>query len=215
MLPLARSLRRPLGLAAVVAGLCAWPKVASASSASELVQIAKAHEQAHDEDIALRRYTEALALDPTCGEAYLALGSLRARRGDLRESERVYSVALEHMPSLRAARTARAYVRRALRANASAIDDLLAGAEDDVGALRVIAAWYAEDGQAPAELSVWRRIASRAEETHRVGLLHEAKTMVRALVIVVGTADPAAFPASAPEQGFRRTLSVFARRAAP
>jgi tetratricopeptide (TPR) repeat protein len=215
MPPLARSLRRRLGLAAMVLGLCARPKAASASSASELVQIARAHEQAHDEDIALRRYTEALALDPTCSEAYLGLGSLRARRGDLRESERVYSVALEHMPSLRAARTARAYVRRALRANASAIDDLLAAAEDDVGALRVIASWYAEDGQAPAELSVWRRIASRAEETHRAALLHEAKTMIRALVIVVGTADPAAFPASASEPGLRRTLSAFARRAAP
>src|SRR5207253_10180861 len=87
---------------------------AQASSALELVKIARAHESARQEELALRRYMEALTLDPTCEEAYLGLGSLRTRRGDLREAERVYSVALEHVPQLRAARTARAWVRLAL-----------------------------------------------------------------------------------------------------
>jgi hypothetical protein len=160
-----------------------------------------------------------LALDALCEEAYLGLGSLRVRRGDLREAERVYSVALERMPQLRAARTARANVRRALGANAEAMQDLLAGAEDDVGALRVVASWYGEDGQVPAQLSVWRRILGRAEASHDAALLHEARTTVRALVILVGTADPAASPpwplGGAAEQGVRRTLSILARRAGP
>ena len=185
---------------------------ASASSAQELVRSARALEQAHEEDLALRRYMDALSLDPTCEEAYLGLGSLRARRGDLRESERVYSVALEHVPGLRAARVGRAYVRRALGANAEAAEDLLAGLEDEVAALRVLASWYAEDGQSPAQLAVWRRIAARAEATQRTALLHEARTMVRALLIVVGTADPAAAPPDDGERGFRRTVSVLARR---
>ena len=183
---------------------------ASASSAHDLVRSARAHEQAHEEDLALRRYMEALSLDPTCEEAYLGLGSLRARRGDLREAERVYSVALEHVPGLRAARLARAYVRRALGANAHAVEDLLMGAEDDIGALRILASWHGEDGQTPAQLAVWRRIAARAEATQHTTLLHEARTMVRALVILVGTADPAAAPPD--DRDLRRIVSRLAKR---
>jgi tetratricopeptide (TPR) repeat protein len=192
---------------------------AASSSALELVRMAQAHERTNHADLAVRRYMEALSLDPTCEEAYLGLGSLRARLGDLREAERVYSVALEHVPQLRVARTARAYLRRALGANSAAIEDLLAGAgaEDDVGALKVLASWYGEDGQTPAQLAVWRRIVARAGETQDAPLLHEARTMVRALVILVGTADPAASP---PEDGkanasVRRTMSVLARRGHP
>lgn len=180
------------------------------STVQELVRMARAHEVAHQDDLALRRYMEALSLDPTCEEAYLGLGNLRARRGDLREAERVYTVALEHLPQLRAARNARAYVRRALGANAEAIQDLLSGLEDDVAALRVLASWYGEDGLVPAQLSVWRRIAVRAEAAQDSTLLHEARTMVRALVILVGGADPAANPPDA--QGLRRTVSTIAKR---
>lgn len=207
------SLRRSLAGILATCTVVGWNTPAAASSALELVQMARAHEQAHDEDVAVRRYSEALSLDASCEEAYLGLGSLRARRGDLRESERVYSVAIEHVPTSRTARTARAYVRRALGANAAAIDDLLAGAEDEVTALRVIASWHAEDGQTPAQLSIWRRIAARAESTKELTLLQQARTMVRALVIVVGTADPAASPPDS--RGVRRTVSALARRAAP
>ncbi|HEY8076868.1 MAG TPA: tetratricopeptide repeat protein [Labilithrix sp.] len=192
----------------VLAGL-AFATPAWASSALELVRIAKAHESAHEEDLAIRSYMEALALDPTCDDAYLGLGSLRTRRGDLREAERVYSVALEHEPQLRAARTARAWVRRALGFRAEAIDDLLGGAEDDVSALRVLAGWHAEDGQTPAQLAVWRLILARADETHDAMLRAEAKRMVRALVILVGPADPAASPPD--DHGVRRVLAKAAR----
>jgi tetratricopeptide (TPR) repeat protein len=207
----ASTLLRSVAFAAVALGVLGYAGEASASSALELVRIARAHERAHEEDVAVRRYMEALTLDPTCEEAYLGLGSLRVRRGDLRESERVYSVALEHLPGLRPARMARAYVRRSLGANAAAIEDLLMGAEDDISALRILASWYAEDGQTPAQLSVWRRIAARAEAIHHAPLLHEARTMVRALVMLVGTADPAASPPDARER-VRRTVSIVARR---
>ena len=184
---------------------------ASASSALELVRSARAHEQAHEEDLALRRYMEALSLDPTCAEAYLGLGSLRARRGDLHESERVYSVALERVPGLRAARLARAYVRRALGAKAQAAEDLLMGAEDDITGLRILASWHGEDGQTPAQLAVWRLIAARAEAARHAALAQEARTMVRALVILVGTADPAASPPD-DDRGLRRLVSRLAKR---
>lgn len=184
---------------------------ALASSALDLVKIARAHEAAHEEDLALRRYTDAIALDPTCDEAYLGLGRLRARLGDLREAERVYDVALEHLPQLRAARIGRAHVRRALGARAEAIDDLLTGAEEDPAALRVLAGWYGEEGQTPAQLAVWRRIVARAEATQDTVLLHEARTTVRALLILVGTADPAAYPAT-DDRVFRRFVASLARK---
>lgn len=202
---------------ALAAALHAAP--ALASSADELVRIAREHEASRHDDLAVRRYMEALALDPTCEEAYLGLGALRARRGDLREAERVYDVALEHVAGFRAARTARAYVRRALGLRAEAASDLLAGAgaEDDPGALRVLAGWYAEDGQIPAQLAVWRRIAARAEATRDAVLLHEARTTIRALVILVGPADPAASPvddasAASPDRALRRVAASVARK---
>jgi tetratricopeptide (TPR) repeat protein len=199
-----------LGACALVL-LAATP--ARASSALDLVEIARAHEAAHEEDLALRRYTEAISLDPTCEEAYLGLGRLRARRGDLREAERVYNLALEHLPQLRAARVGRAYVRRALGARTEAMDDLLTGAEDDPAALRILAGWYGEEGQTPAQLAVWRRILARAEATQDATLLHEARNTVRALVILVGPADPAASPATG-DKTFRRFVATLARKGA-
>ena len=205
------ALRVGLVLVAMIAVL-AVASPAAASSALELVRIARAHEAAHEDDLALRRYTEALSLDPTCEEAYLGLGKLRSRHGDLREAERVYNLALEHVPGLRAARIGRAYVRRALGARAEAIDDLLSGSEEDAASLRVLAGWYAEEGQTPAQLAIWRRIATRAEATQDAVLLHEARTTVKALVILVGPADPAAFPMD--DKNVRRFLAVLARKGA-
>ena len=189
---------------------------AAASTALDLVQIAKGYEASHQEEIALRRYMDALGLDPSCAEAYLGLGSLRARRGDLREAERVYNVALEHLPGLAEARLARAHVRRALGATDEAIDDLF-GATDELVALRTTATWYGEDGKTPAQLAAWRRILARAESMQLPALIKEARTMVRALVILVGPADPAASPsglgeAQEKERPLRRTFSVLARR---
>jgi tetratricopeptide (TPR) repeat protein len=194
----------------IVLAVLLTASAASASTALDLVKLARAHEAAHEDDLALRRYMDALSLDSSCEEAYLGLGSLRTRRGDLYEAERVYSVALERMPQLRPARVSRAYVRRALGAHALAVEDLLAGLEDDVATLRILATWYGEDGQTPAQLAVWRRISARAEATQDVALVQEARTMVRALVILVGPADPAASPPE--DRGLRHTFGVLARR---
>ena len=202
-----RSLFAALAFAACLAG----SRPAAASSALDLVRTAKAHEAAKEEDRAVRLYMEAIALDPTCEEAYLGLGSLRSRQGDLREAERVYSLALEHLPALRAARLGRAYVRRALGARAEAVEDLSTGGEEDPTAMRILASWYGEEGQTPAQLAVWRRIAARAEATADPVLLHEARTTVRALLILVGPADPAAMPAT-DDRNLRRVAATLARK---
>jgi len=202
-----RSLFASLALAACVA----TSAPAFGSTALELVRAAAAHEAAKEEDLAVRRYMEALALDPTCEEAYHGLGSLRSRHGDLREAERVYSLALEHLPALRAARLGRAYVRRALGARAEAVADLSAGGAEDPTALRILATWFGEEGQTPAQLAVWRRLAASAEAIADPVLLREARATVRALVILVGPADPAAMPATE-DRNLRRLVAAIARK---
>ncbi len=187
--------------------------LALASSANELVREAREHELAGEEDLAIRRYTEALALDPTCGPAYIGLADLRARRGDLRESERVYSMALDHAPDLRVAWMRRAHVRRALGALREAdrdLDQFIAG-EEDVAALRELAGWYAAEGRTSAELASWRRLYAAALRTGgETGLLRQARATVRALQILVAPADPVV----SPERGdaVRRGIAHIARR---
>ena len=163
------------------------------------MNIARAHEAAREDDLAARRYTEALSLDLDVRGGILGLGSLRARRGDLREAERVYNVALEHLPQLRRRASGERYVRRALGARAEAI----AGSARRTEEIRRPAhtrGWYGEEGQTPAQLAVWRRIIARAEATQDTALLHEARTTARALVILVGPRIPPPRP--------RRTADV-------
>ncbi|MGO8995812.1 MAG: hypothetical protein ACLQVI_21075 [Polyangiaceae bacterium] len=173
---------------------------------------AQEHEARHDDFVAISRYMEALSLEPTLGEAYLGLGALRLRRGDAREAERVYSVALARVPALSSARAGRAEARWALGHRAEAEEDLEAYARtsDDAGALRELAGWYAEESQAPAQLATWRRIRTLAEAHGDAPLEHEARTMVRALQILVGGADPVAKPTDA--DPVRRGIARVAQR---
>jgi tetratricopeptide (TPR) repeat protein len=208
-----RALPRVLGgLVSCVVATAAGTAIGS--SADELVREARAHEADHKEDLAVRRYTEALSLDPTLGDAYLGLGDLRARRGDAREAERVYSVALEHVPSLRAALLGRARARWAMGLHDDAERDLYAYATagEDKGAWRELAGWFGEDGRAPAQLATWRRLVVIAERTNDAALAREARTMVRALQILVGPADPVSAPSDSDD--VRRAVARMARRGA-
>jgi tetratricopeptide (TPR) repeat protein len=180
---------------------------------SELVREAREHEAAGEDDLAVRRYTEALALDPTCGPAYLGLADLRVRLGDLREAERVYSMAIERTPDLRVALARRARVRRARGAlqEADADLDLYATESEDLGALRELAGWYAAEGRTSAELAAWRRLYAAAQRlTSEPALLREARATVRALQILVGPADPVVSPDT--QDLVRRGIAAIARR---
>ena len=118
--------RRLLAPLLVIASIAASP-VAQAqppASAAELLRQAREHEAMNDDLVAVRRYTDALALDPTLGDAYLGLGALRMRRGDPREAERVFDVALSRIPALHRALVGRAEARWALGFRAEAEDDL-------------------------------------------------------------------------------------------
>jgi tetratricopeptide (TPR) repeat protein len=198
-----------LGVAvALLVGLASSTTAQAAGVADELVREAKIHEVAHEEDIALRRYADALALDPTLGDAYLGLGALRFRLGDAREAERVYDTALSHVPDLIIARLGRGRARRAL-------GDLLGGdldiatyatATGDAEAWRELASDYADEGRPVAQLAAWRSLLALAETTHS-RVLHEARLTVHALEILLGTVDPVRSPpgvASAARRGLAR-----------
>jgi tetratricopeptide (TPR) repeat protein len=189
----------------------ARPAFAS-SSADELVRQARAHEAAHEEDVALRRYNEALLVDRTSADAWMGLGELRLRLGEAREAETVYDTAMTEIPTLRGALRGRARARWALGKHAEAEDDLdaYAVAERDPAALRQLADWFGADGRAPAQLATWRRLLAAARDAEDAALEHEARIMVRALVVLVDGADPAASPAS--PDATRRALSRIAAR---
>ena len=190
------------------------PRVASAqtSSSDELVRQARAREASHEDDVAARRYNDALRLDATHVDAYLGLGALRLRLGDYREAERVYSVALEHVPSLRRAMAGRARARWGLGVREAAVTEmeLYLTFEPSVPALRELADWYGEDGKTPAQLSAWRRLVVMAFDAGDAAALREARIKVRALQILVGPADPVAAPID--PNAARRIMAGVAKR---
>jgi len=208
------SLTRASAATALAASLAAPPALAS-SSADELVRQARAHEAEHDDDVAVRRYMEALAIEPRNAEAWIGLGALRLRIGEAAEAERVYSSALERVPTLQAALEGRARARWALGRHDDAEADLYAFAttqttQASIAPLRDLADWYGLDGRTPAQLASWRRLLAIALERADSASEREARRMVRALVIVVDGADPASSPVE--PDTTRRAMAAIARR---
>jgi tetratricopeptide (TPR) repeat protein len=174
-------------------------------SSDELVRQARAHEAAHEDDVAVRRYMEALDLDATAEDAWLGLGALRLRLGEPAEAERVYDAALQRVPLLR-----RAVWAQGKHARAEGDLDVYATATDDTPALRELAGWYGMDGRTPAQLATWRRLLAQAVRGGDAAAEHEARRMVRALVILTDGADPASSPPQ--RDPTRRGLAQIARR---
>jgi tetratricopeptide (TPR) repeat protein len=203
---------RGLAAAALLAAWLVEPAAIGSSSAEELVRQALAHEAAHEDDVAIRRYMEALTIEPTNANAWMGLGALRMKMGDAAEAERVWSSALDHVPSLHRALELRARARWALglRRQAEADLDAYATMEGSAASLRELAEWYGMDGRTPAQLATWRRLLAVALEQGDVVAEHEARRMVRALIILVDGADPASSPAQ--PDATRRALASIAKR---
>ncbi|MBV9946638.1 MAG: tetratricopeptide repeat protein [Myxococcales bacterium] len=203
----------PLAAGALLALASAAPaRALASSSADELVRQARAHEASGEDDVAVRRYMDALTIEPTHEGAWLGLGALRVRMGETAEAERVYSSALARVPTLRAALEGRARARWALERHPEAETDLEAFATSDASlpAWRELAGWYGADGRSPAQLAVWRRILRLAVEREDAASEREARRMVRALLVLVDTADPASSPPW--PDTTRRSLAAIARR---
>jgi tetratricopeptide (TPR) repeat protein len=214
--PLRRtSLALAARLVAAALSVPAWllPRAARANDSSdELVRQARAHEAAHEEDVAARRYMEALEIDPTSEGAWLGLGALRLRIGEPVEAERVYDAALARIPAMHRALEGRARARWARGRHPEAEADLEAYAtlEPSTAPLRELAAWYGSDGRTPAQLATWRRLLAMATQADDSAAEHEARRMVRALVILTEGVDPVTSPSS--PDATRRAIARIARR---
>jgi tetratricopeptide (TPR) repeat protein len=186
---------------------------APGESAAELTRQGQAHVHEGNDGLAVRRFIEAITIDPTHGPAYLALAAARERAGDLAEAERTYDLALEHIPNFAAAYRARAALKRRMGEPQGEITDLemVAAIAESPESLRALAARYVEDKSWPAALATWRRIAAlettRADDRAR----REAMMKVRALTVLCAELDPVTGDVA--RRGWmRRALASMARR---
>jgi tetratricopeptide (TPR) repeat protein len=198
-----------LSVSIALAALLSASPARATDSGDELVRQARAHEALHEDDVAMRRYTEALTIDPVNEAAWLGLGALRLRMGEPAEAERVFDASMRRIPGFARAVEGRAHARWALGRHPEAEGDLEAyvAAVTDADALRELAGWYQADGRTPAQLGTWRKILAMSEGDDAT---HEARRMVRALVILVGGADPASAPAAV--DATRKAMAAIAKR---
>lgn len=149
------------------------------------------HEKRGDAAQALAEYNDAVRLDPSFGEAYLRIASLRHRLGDPREAERAYEQALRSPATRAAALAGRSRARRALGRTEDAFRDLEAAVvlEPTRERLEELAGWYVERRAWPAALVAWRRVLSLLEEHPRTER-GKAELSIRALTLLAADADP-------------------------
>jgi tetratricopeptide (TPR) repeat protein len=165
---------------------------APGEAAPELTRQGQVHAREGDDELAIRRFLEALTLDPSYGPAYLELGAARLRGGDLAEAQKTYDLAIVHLPNFAAAYKARAGVKRRMGETASELEDLETATRlsESPESLRDLAARYVEGKAWPAALATWRKMAVLAETHGDEVLRHEASTKMRALQVLCGELDP-------------------------
>ena len=192
---------------------------APSESAALLIAQGLEKESAGDELAAMKRYRDAIELDPTAEPAYLALGALRTKRNELSEAENIYDVALVRLSSSRALYLARAKVHR-LRGHASdARFDLrrawtlegTSGSNDELTMMREWIALTHEQRDPAGELLAWRRILAIAHARGDAKLRAEASVQARALGIFVGEIDPV-LSGKLIADPMRKSLASVARR---
>ena len=162
---------------------------------------------------ALREYTESLAIDSTLGDAYLRLGALRERMGDVREAELVYSEAVRLGDSRSQALLCRSHLRRAAGNPSQALSDLQAAIElePSSAALTELARYYVEAHAWSAALATVRRIATSEQERGDTARLEAARLEIRALRVLAAETDPCT-EAAKKHDWVGRALASMARR---
>lgn len=183
------------------------------SAARELLRRGLEHARRGDTALALADLNEATRFDPSFGEAFVELGRLRERTGDLAEAERVYDTAAR-LPSVRAeALSGRARVAKALGHDAEAFRALEAAVElePERRRLELLAEWYVEKRAWPAALVAWRRVLSSYDG--EPGAERErARVRVQALVLLAAEADPVVAGAAHHGGWVRRALAKMGKK---
>jgi len=205
--------------AALLVGTRERAVAAPSESAALLIAQGLQKETDGDELAAMKRYRDAIDLDPTAEPAYLALGALRVKRNELSEAENIYDVGCGRIPGSRALYLARGKLHR-LRGhvNEARLDLRRAwtiegnsGSNDELSIMREMIALAREQRDAPAELLGWRRILAIAHARGDAKLTSEASIQARALGIFVGEVDPVLSGRTLPEP-MRKSLASVARR---
>jgi tetratricopeptide (TPR) repeat protein len=182
------------------------------SGSNELVSRGARHEAAGRYADAVAAYTEAAKLDPSNGQALLALGRLRVKMNDTHEAEEVFSAAAKLVDVEGQALRERARLEHARGRDEDAVRDLesaVALVPEETAWAEELAAWYvARRAWLPA-LAVYRRLAVDVRGTP---LQRHAALEIRALRILSGDLDPV-FRGRAPENTFvRRALARLSDR---
>ena len=161
----------------------------------------------------MKRFAEAVHLDPSYGPAYLDLAAARERAGDYSEAERTYDVAIEHVPNFIAAFRARAALLRKMGEFARETADLehVARLAEGPETLRALATRYIEDKAWPAALATFRRLRVYAERSGDEALAREAALQVRALMVLCAELDPV-IAGAGDRDWVRRAVASVARR---
>ncbi len=189
------------------------------SSAAFFVEQGKAAEASGEWLAAMKRYSQALEIDPSHEPAWLALGNLRASRKELADAEDVFTEGLARVPLSIDLAVARARVRRQ-RGN---LDDaerdlrraLVQNGADrsprEIAILRERVALARDAKSPPMELASWRRLREIARANADTALLKESSLQVRALGLYLGPLDPV-LRGRASEDPLRAGLAAIARR---
>lgn len=185
------------------------------SAAAELTRQGQDHARRGDDALAMRRFADALRLDPSFGPAYLGLAQSRERGGDFDEAARTYDVAIEHVPDYVAAFKGRAALLRRMGDVAREVADLehLARIAEGPDTLRALGARYVEIKAWPAALATFRKLRAWAEEHGDESLRRDAHLQVRALTMLSAELDPV-MAGQVDRGSTRRALANIARRGA-
>ncbi|MET0593431.1 MAG: tetratricopeptide repeat protein, partial [Polyangiaceae bacterium] len=185
------------------------------SAAAELTRQGRDHARQGDDALAMRRFSDAVRLDPSHGPAYLELAAVRERAGDPVEALKTYDVAIEHVPDFIAAFRARAALLRKMGEVSREIADLehLTRIAEGPDTLRALATRYAEEKAWPAALATFRKLRAWAEEHGDEPVRKAAHLQVRALMVLSAELDPVV--AGRADHGWtRRAIANIARRGA-
>jgi tetratricopeptide (TPR) repeat protein len=194
-----RAIRAGLLVGALVAStLVPMPAAADETNwatkrAIELTDDGEAREKAGLVDAAVHLYREAISIDPTYGEAYLALARLRTKMGDPDEAEITYAAGIDHVFGFSEAYVARADLLRGEGKMDAALADLLSASAlkpDDLHIAEKLSEAAISAGKLPLALAAARRLAVLAHASGDAATEKSARVTAVALSRIVGPIDP-------------------------
>lgn len=207
-----------LAVAVVCSTAAASPARAGESWATQrardLVEQGQGHVGAGRADVAAARFRQAVELDSTFGQAYLAWGALMEASRDFAEAERIYAVGIANVARFADGHAARGRLRLLLRRFDEAVDDFAAATRirpDDRALLSLLGQGLVRAGAWPAALAVERNVVRLAESAGDEDAAAHARTQVQALQRLLADIDPVMAGATHDRGEVRRAIAKLAQ----